>query len=197
MMVGLKENVPYAIHSQPESRISGDSLKGKIEKGVKNLFDIGFRVQAVISDNHSNNVAAFNILTAEYERDNDSLRVWINYQPIYLFYDSVHRVKNLRKNLLTHKQLLFPPFICDAIEQKQKLKFAGAEISSCLLHKFHEKDKENKANLRAAPKLPTTVLHPGNCKQSVPAAMAIFVPSTRAAILKYFTNAQDSADFFY
>ena len=30
------------------------------------------------------------------------------------------------------------------------------------------------------------VLHPGNCKQSVPVALAIFHPSTSAAIKNYF-----------
>ena len=64
-----------------------------------------------------------------------------------------------------------------------------------LLHNIHEKDADYQANLRAAPKLSKTVLHPGNCTQSVPVALAIFDPSTRAAILKYFPQAQDSADF--
>ena len=49
--------------------------------------------------------------------------------------------------------------------------------------------------MRAAPKLSKTVLHPGNCKQSVPVALAIFDTSTKAAILKYYPQAQDSADF--
>ena len=125
----------------------------------------------------------------------DSLRIWIAEKRIYLFYDTVHLVKNLRNNLLARKQLLFPPFICDDMEQK--LKIAGGGISWSLLHRVHEKDRENSVNLRAAPKLSTTVLHPGNCKQSVPVALAIFDPSTRAAILKYFPAAQDSADFIH
>ena len=97
--------------------------------------------------------------------------------------------------MLTRKKLLFPPFICNDIEQEWKI--AGGEISWSLLHRVHEKDMENKAHFRAAPKLSTTVLHPGNCKQSVPVAQAIFVPSSRAPILKYFPNAQDSADFLH
>ena len=90
---------------------------------------------------------------------------------------------------------MFPPFICN--DMKQELKIAGGEISWSLLYRVHEKDIENKAHLRAASKLSTKVLHPGNCKQSVPVALAIFDPSTRAAILKYFPNAQDSADFLH
>ena len=75
------------------------------------------------------------------------------------------------------------------------LQIAGGDISWSLLHRVHEKDLENGASLRAALKLSTTVLHPGNCKQNVPVALAIFDPSTIAAILKYFPEAQDSADF--
>ena len=78
---------------------------------------------------------------------------------------------------------------------EQKWKIAGGEIFWSLLYKVDEKDRENKAHFRAAPKLSTKVLYPGNYKQSVPVVLAIFDPSTRAAILKYFPNAQDSADF--
>ena len=81
----------------------------------------------MVSDNHSSNVSAFNNLTAEYGRDNNSLRVWINDQLIYLFYDSVHLVKDIRNNLLTRKQLLILPFICD--DMGQKLEIAGGGIS--------------------------------------------------------------------
>ena len=76
-----------------------------------------------------------------------------------------------------------------------EVRVAGGEISWSLLRNVHEKDAECQGNLRAAPKLSKTVLHPGNCKQSVPVPLAIFDPSTRAAILKYFPQVQDSADF--
>ena len=195
MIVGLKENVSYVIHSVPQSKISGDLLKVELEKCLEILQDIKFRVRAVVSDNHASNVAAYNSLLKDYGRDNDILRIWFNDQPIYLCYDAVHLVKNLRNNLQIRKQLLFPPFVCDAMDQK--LKIAGGAISWSLLHRVHEEDRKNESNLRAAPKLTTTALHPGNCKQSVPVALAIFDPSTRAAILKYFPNAQDSADFIH
>ena len=75
------------------------------------------------------------------------------------------------------------------------MRIAGGEISWSLLHNAHEKDAECQAKLRAAPKLSKTILHPGNCKQSVSVALAIFDPSTRAAILKYFPQVQDSLHF--
>ena len=115
----------YNRYSTVFLKINGGLLKGEIEKCIQNLHDVGFRVRAVVSDNHSSNVAAFNSLFAEYGRDNDSLRIWIAEKPIYLFYDTVHLVKNLRNNLLARKQLLFPPFICDDMEQKLKIARGG------------------------------------------------------------------------
>ena len=38
-------------------------------------------------------------------------------------------------------------------------------------------------------------LHPGNNKQSVPLALAIFSPTTIAAMKNYFPNRPDSANF--
>ena len=81
------------------------------------------------------------------------------------------------------------------IDLIDKVRVTGGEISWSLLYHVHEKDAECQANLRAAPKLSNTLLHPGNCKQSVPVALAIFDLSTIAAILKFFPQAQDSADF--
>ena len=75
------------------------------------------------------------------------------------------------------------------------MRVAGDEISWSLLHNAHEKDAECQAKLRAGPKLSKTILHPGNCKQSVSVALTIFDPSTRAAILKYFPQVQDSLHF--
>ena len=40
--------------------------------------------------------------------------------------------------------------------------------------------------MRKAPKLTTKVLHPGNCKQNVPNALAIFDETTIAAVKSYF-----------
>ena len=49
--------------------------------------------------------------------------------------------------------------------------------------------------MKAAPKLTASVLHPGNCKQSVPVALVIFHPSTSAAIKNYFPERDDAATF--
>ena len=49
--------------------------------------------------------------------------------------------------------------------------------------------------MRKAPKLTTKVLNPGNCKQNVRTATAIFHEITAAAIQYYFPNKSSSVDF--
>ena len=54
------------------------------------------------------------------------------------------------------------------------------------------------ANLRAAPELSAKVLHPGNCKQNVPVALAIFSRSTATGIRHHFPDkADDAASFLH
>ena len=81
----------------------------------------------MVFDNYSCIVVVFNNLTTKYGRDTGCLRVWFNDQSIYLFYDCVHLVKNLKNNLLTRKQLLFLRFIW--YDMEHKLKIAGEGIS--------------------------------------------------------------------
>ena len=105
----------------------------------------------------------------------------------------MHLIKNVRNNLLERKRFLFPQFVCTDLFDEVRV--AGGEISWSLLHDVQEKDAECQGNLRDVQKLSKTVLYPGNCKQSVPVALAIFDSSTKAAILKYFPQGQVSADF--
>ena len=58
-----------------------------------------------------------------------------------------------------------------------------------------EKDSKLQANLRKAPKLTNETIHPGNVKQSMPLALAIFDESTTAAIECYFPEKSDTAYF--
>ena len=195
MIVGLKKNVSFVIKSVPETKISGKMLQDELTDTIKTLQEVGFNVRGVVCDNHSSNVAAYKELMKSYGKDGDHLRAWINDKPIYLFFDSVHLVKNVRNNLLNNKRFLFPPFVSSSM--KDDVQVPGGEVSWSLLHRVHEKDQENQANLRAAPKLSSKVLHPGNNKQSVPTVLAIFDSSTIASVLKYFPSAQDLAGFLH
>ena len=126
----------------------------------------------------------------------DDLYITLNNQKTYLFFDSVHLVKNIRNNLLNRKRFLFPTFNFTGFYDP--ISVSGGEISWRLLHEVYKKDQKLEANLRAAPELSAKVLHTGNCKQNVPVALAIFSLSTATGIRHYFPDkADDAASFLH
>ena len=63
------------------------------------------------------------------------------------------------------------------------------------LHQIFEQDVKLQSNLKKAHKLSYQVLHPGNKKQSVPLALAIFDETTTAAFESYFPEREDTSKF--
>ena len=170
-------------------------------------------------------MSAYKKLLAENMEPHNQLSITVEESGnIYLFYDTVHLVKNVRNNLLGRKRFIFPsyPFIGfskDTIVQ-------GRAIPWKLLHDTHEKDEFCISTLRKASILTkqvshifmkyfhhvklsfqnilwtticnnfiwcSQVLHPGDHKQSVSTALAIFHETTIAALVSYFPDLQDSA----
>ena len=151
MIVGLKENVPYVIKSVQEVKINGKLMKEQISDSLKILKDRGFRVRAIVSDNHSANVLAYKLLLEESGQSADDLFIEYDHQKIYLLHDVVHLIKNVRNNLLNYKRFIFPAFECNGF--KDSISFEGGEISWKLFHNVFEKDRLPDANLRKAPKI--------------------------------------------
>ena len=110
-----------------------------------------------------------------------------------MFFDSVHFLKNIRNNLLNAKRFLFPLFSFS--EFYDDISVPGGELSWKLLHDVYDNDQSLQGNLRKASKLSYRALHPGDNKQSVPLALAIFDPASSAAILSYYPERQDAAEF--
>ena len=94
---------------------------------------------------------------------------------------------------MNYKRFIFPAFEYDGFEDP--ISFKGGQISWKLFHDVFEKDSLLEANLRKAPKITHKVLHPGNCKQNVPVALAIFHESTSAAVTSYFPEKKNEAEF--
>ena len=70
-----------------------------------------FNVRAVVSDNHSTNVSAYKHLKALYPcsmRHNAIANPLKPKNDIYLLFDTVHLVKNIRNNLLANKFFQIP-----------------------------------------------------------------------------------------
>ena len=66
MINSLKQSIPFVIKAIPEVKIEGLWLSEQIDECIHTLHKTGFNIVAVISDNHSTNMAAFNILMKKY-----------------------------------------------------------------------------------------------------------------------------------
>ena len=152
-------------------------------------------MRAVIADNHSTNVNAFSHLLNLYG-DPDTPNIITHPSQssrIYLFYDSVHLLKNIRNNLLNARRFIFPPFKFE--EFFDPINVPGGEITWKLFHDVFEADMSLPGQLKKAPKLSNETLHPGNNKQNVTLALNIFDRSTAVAITEYFPQRNDASEF--
>ena len=81
MIVRLKENVPYITKSVPEQNIDdGKWIEEQILDSLKTLKNCGFRVRALVSDNHSANVLAYKLPLKESDHLDDHLFIEHDYQ---------------------------------------------------------------------------------------------------------------------
>ena len=120
------------------------------------LPNIGFNIRGVVCDNHFTNVSTYKKLLSEYGDFPVELYIRLNEKKIYLFFDTVHSIKNIRNNLLTRKRFIFPSFNFNDLYDNVHV--ACGEISRHLFHKIYEENLQLQANLKAAPKLTASVL---------------------------------------
>ena len=197
MIVDVKKNVPLVIKALPETKIEGKWISLNIEESIKSLHEVGFQVRAVISDNYPCNVAAFHDLSQKFgDSSNENaitLPISSESKTIYLFFDSVHLLKNIRNNLLNCKRFIFPPFSFN--EFYDNINVPGGKVSWKLSHEIHDLDQSLQGNLQKAHKLTYKALHSGYNKHCVPLALSIFDPTSSAAILSYYPKRQDAAAF--
>ena len=151
------------IKTLPETKIIGEWLNPQILESLCSLHTAGFYVCAVITNNHSVNVAAFSLLKKKEFSPNNSD------EDLLIF----HLLKNIRNNLLNAKRFLFPSFLFQGFSED--INFSGGEICWHLLNCVYERDSNLQANLRKAPKLTYETLHPGNKKQNVQLALIYFL----------------------
>ena len=135
-------------------------------------------MRAVICDNHAANVSASTKLISQYGEDYENFFINFQSQKVYLFYDTVHLIKNVRNNLRSKKRLVFPQF--SFFEFNEDVIVNSGEMSWKLLHDVHEKELTNK------------MLRHGKYKQNVQLALGIFHETTVAAISSYSPNCNDA-----
>ena len=120
------------------------------------LCNCGFRVRAIVCDNHPSNVSSFKKLLEDVNQNPDELYMLHKSRKIYLCYDAVHLIKNVRNNLLKCKRFVFPTF--EFFVFIDTINVPGGEISWKTFHDVFERDANLHANLRRVPKLTTKVL---------------------------------------
>ena len=105
----------------------------------------------MVCNNHAANVLAYQKLKEEYVDEVVGLSINYQGQCVYLFYDTVHLVKNIRNILLGNKRILFPGFEFFGFEQNMIM--PGGELTWRLLHDVHDADGRCCFNLRKAQRL--------------------------------------------
>ncbi len=155
----------------------------------------GFKVRALVADNHSSNVKAFSNLLSSFNGEQIFINhpAYDNQLKTYLFYDMVHIISNVRNNLLNSKKVVFPAFNFDQL--RDKIFVPSGYIQWSLFHRLHEDDTKLGVHLRKAHKINPNVLLPGQNKQDVSRALAIFHETSSAAIKSYFPHRQDAVQF--
>ena len=112
---------------------------------------------------------------------------------INLFFDPVHLLKNICDNVFNSQKFILPSFKFNQFFDLIDL--PGLEISWKLLHEVYDKDEKLPANIKKTSKLSYKAMHPGDNKQSVLLALAIFDRSTSAAIESYYPYRLDASSF--
>ena len=179
MINRLKKSIPFVVKAIPELELKGKWIADQTDELITSLHKCGFNVRAVISDNHSTNVSAFKSPLKEYGvKDSPDTIIHLSRKngKIYLFYDSVHLLKNVRNNLLNARRIDFPSFSFHGFYDD--IDVPAGNVTWKLLHDVYDQDENLEAYLRKAPKLSYKSLHPGDNKQSVPLALNIFDRST-------------------
>lgn len=104
MIVVLEQNIPCLIKaitvSKPKSFFN-------LRQKYCTLLNYNFFVWATICDNHVLNISIFSRILLEYRQATGSLFIEKVPRKIYLFYDLVHLINNIRSNLLNQKRFVF------------------------------------------------------------------------------------------
>ena len=103
-----------------------------------------------------------------------------------MFFDTVHLIKNIGNNLIGARFFQIPQLQLEL--QELTLIVPAGNVSWRRHHKVHDADHSLNFHLRKAPSLNYQALHPGNNKQSVPLALAIFDSKTSAEMREYLKD---------
>ena len=139
-------------------------------------------------------MAAFKILLNNFPGDAKQFIIfsYTNYEA-YTFFDSVHLVKNITKNLLSAKKFVFPEFDFE-IAGKKTCTEAGF-ICWRAIPKTYEKDQKLSANLKTSSKVILSSSASSDKEKNHNLALVLFHETTMNARRCYFPQQHDTANF--
>ena len=140
MVISLKKTVPYVIKAVPIVKLSSGIIFDWILNCLKVLNDANFQPRCVISGNHQSNISAFNKLTKKFPivSKNYCMRNPFTEGIVYLFFDTVHLIKNVRNNLLSNRFFTIPRVELPLLNSLISVPDGHLRWSS--LHKVHDYD---------------------------------------------------------
>ena len=114
MVVSLKKTIPYIIKAIPIVRLTFLDVYNGILNCISILNEGKFHVRGVIADNHSTNVKAYKVLVKNFPLDDREYCIKNpsnSAQHIFLMFDTVHLIKNIRNNLISSRFFQVPQFL--------------------------------------------------------------------------------------
>ena len=129
--VALRKSIPYVIKTLPEPRQVENGLNRRLLKVYVVYTLLAFTFVQLLQT-----IILLMLLHSVSWKQNFLPIIQMNIclyfihqkkSKVYLFYDSVHLLKNIRNNLLNAKRFLFPSFLFQGLSED--IKFNGGEIS--------------------------------------------------------------------
>ena len=101
MVVSLKKTIPFILKAIPTVKLSSTVISDGILDCLSMLTKDNLNTRAVIADNHRSNISAYQYLLNHYlfqEKKNCISNPFDTIKHIYLMFDTVHLIKNIRNN---------------------------------------------------------------------------------------------------
>ena len=149
MVVSLKQSIPYIIKAMPLTNINHQIVQDAILSCISILNKAKFTIRAVVCDNHPTNVSAYKHLKFTYScatRHNAMTNPSNPEKYTYLIFDTVHLMKNIRKNLLAKKFFQVPPLDVTVMDGVRNI--PPGTIRWSTFHRGHEKDLAIKCHIK-------------------------------------------------
>ena len=151
MVMSLTNIIPFIIKAIPISKLSSKIVSNGILNCLENLTSEKFHLRVVISDNYRTNISSFNYLMNTYPVPEKKYSMINPYTSliVYLLFDTVHLIKNIRNNLIASRFFRIPQLQLEL--QELTLIVPSGNVFWRSLHKVHDADSSLNFHLRKAP----------------------------------------------